>query len=907
MMNIRPHLPSDPSQSGKPLDAIFQPRNIAVIGATEKAGSVGRTIFSNLNSGAFASKVFPVNPIRDTVLGVKTFSSIKSVPVPIDLAVIVTPARTVPGVVAECAAAGVRGAIIISAGFKECGSEGAKLETEILQIARGANMRIVGPNCLGVMSPLHGLNATFAGAMARPGNVAFLSQSGALCTAILDWSLREDVGFSAFVSAGSMLDVGWGDLIDYFGDDPRTRSIVIYMESIGDVRSFISAAREVTRTKPIVVIKAGRTEAAARAAASHTGALTGSYDVLEAAFRRTGVLSVNTIAELFYMADVLSKQPRPAGPRLTIVTNAGGPGVLATDSLMSGGGKLAELSKESRDALSTVLPAHWSHANPIDLLGDADAARYCNAIEIAARDPDSDGMLVILSPQAMTDPTQTAEQLKRISTDKKPMLASWMGGSGVAAGAEILHRAGIPVFSYPDTAARIFNYMWRYSNNLKELYETPSALEEMEDFSGREKSRLLIESIRDSGRTLLTELESKSLLALNGIPTVETRLAMSEEEAVEHLTWTGLPAVLKLNSFTLTHKTDVDGVKLGLSSPGAVRCAYREIEASVTERAGAAHFNGVTVQPMVSHSGYELILGSSVDPQFGPVLLFGLGGQLVEVLKDRALALPPLNTTLARRTMEQTKIYQALKGVRGRKAVNLVELEKLMVRFSQMAVEQRWIKEIEINPLIVSADRILALDARVVLYGKDVLEKQLPRTAIRPYPAQYVKSFKLKNGKVVSIRPIRPEDESLLVNFHKGLSEQTVYLRYFNTFQLSQRITHERLSRLCFIDYDREMSLIAEHRLENGEREMMGLARMIKLSHTGAATFSATIADPHQGQGLGGELLARIIQVARDEKIEYISGGVHAENAIMLHVCRKLGFTLEPVQGEPLVHVKLMV
>ena len=681
------------------------------------------------------------------------------------------------------------------------------------------------------------------------------------------------------------------------------------MESVGDARALLSAARAVSRNKPIIVIKAGRTDAAAKAAASHTGALTGSYDVLEAAFRRTGVLPVKTIAELFYMAEVLSKQPRPAGPRLTIVTNAGGPGVLATDALIGDGGQLAELSHENIEALNQFLPPHWSHANPIDVLGDADAGRYSKAVEVAVKDPGSDGLLVILSPQAMTDPTQTAEQLKNFATatatNGKPILASWMGGSDVSAGAEILHRAGIPVFPYPDTAARIFNYMWRYSYNLKGLYETPASTEVQTAVAAGDKAAELIDKVRASGRYLLTEYESKQLLALYGIPTVETRLAANEEEAAAQLKNVDFPVVLKLNSFTITHKTDVGGVRLGLCNVKAVREAYRAIESSVLQKAGAGHFNGVTIQPMIAHEGYELILGSSIDPQFGPVLLFGLGGQLVEVLKDRVLALPPLNTTLARRAMEQTRIYQALKGVRGRKAIDFEALEKLMVRFSQLAVEQRWIKEIEINPLCVSASGMLALDARVVLQGKDVRAEDLPRTAIRPYPIQYVNPFMMKNGSAVTIRPIRPEDETLLVQFHHGLSDQTVYMRYFNTFQLSQRITHERLSRLCFIDYDREMSLIADFKNGKGGHELLGLSRLIKLGGTRDATFSVTIADKYQKQGLGRELLTRIIRVAGDEKLEHIVGGIHSENAAMLHLCRTLGFKLEPVPGETLVHARL--
>jgi acetyltransferase len=437
-----------------PLDAIFSPRNVAVIGATEKEDSVGRTLLWNLISNPFGGTVFPVNPKRSNVLGIRAYPTVRDIPDQIDLAVIVTPAPTVPGLIRDCVDIGAKGAIIISAGFKEIGPEGAKLEQEVLTIARQAKMRIIGPNCLGVMSPLTGINATFAKGMARPGSVGFISQSGALCTSVLDWSLSENVGFSSFVSIGSMLDVDWGDLLYYLGEDQRTKAIVMYMETIGNARRFLSAAREVALVKPIIVIKAGRTAAAAKAAASHTGSLAGSDDVLDAAFRRVGVLRVDKIAEIFYMAEVLSKQPRAQGPNLTIVTNAGGPGVLATDALIQGGGKLTEVSLEALEELNAFLPGAWSHNNPIDILGDASPDRYAKSLQVAANDKNSDGMLVILTPQDMTDPTLTAEALREAakSVGKKPVLASWMGGADVAAGVQILNRASIPTFPYPDTA-----------------------------------------------------------------------------------------------------------------------------------------------------------------------------------------------------------------------------------------------------------------------------------------------------------------------------------------------------------------------------------------------------------------------------------------------------------------------
>jgi acetyltransferase len=877
----------------RPLDPIFSPKSVAIIGATENPGSVGRTILENLIKDNFPGKLFPVNPKRDTVLGVKAYPSITAVPEKPDLAVIITPPPTVPAIVKDCGSMGVKGAIIISAGFKEIGAPGVELERQVLEEAKKAGIRIVGPNCLGVMVPGSKFNATFAADMARPGSVGFISQSGALCTAILDWSLKENVGFSAFVSLGSMLDVSWGDLIQHLGDDPQTKSIVMYMESIGDAKAFLSAAREVALTKPIIVIKPGRTEAAAKAAASHTGSLTGSDEVLQAAFQRVGVLRVEAISELFDMAEVLAKQPRPKGPHLTIVTNAGGPGVLATDMLIGSGAQLAELAPETMEAFNKILPPTWSHNNPVDIIGDAKPELYAKSLEIAAKDPNTDGMLVILTPQAMTDPTATAECLKTYAQiPNKPVIASWMGADCVAKGEDILNAAQIPTFKYPDRAAKSFYYMWRYSENLRALYETPAMPQD--DAHGeidREKASAIVNEVRKSGRTILTEFESKKLLAAYGIPTVETHIATTENDAVKQAARLGFPVVLKLHSETITHKTDVGGVQLNLRTASAVRQAWKAIESSVAKKVGKEHFAGVTVQPMIKLEGYEIIIGSSIDPQFGPVLLFGTGGQLVEVFKDRALGLPPLNATLARRMMERTKIYTALKGVRGRKAANLAALEQLLVRFSQLVVEQPWIAELDINPLLVSSERIFALDARVVLHDPKTPEDKLPKSAIRPYPVQYSTPWKSKNKAPIFIRPIKPEDEPMMVKFHETLSEESVYNRYFSALKLSQRVAHDRLTRICFNDYDREIALVAELKAPKGEeKKVLGVGRLSKQHGRNEAEFAVLISDEWQNHGLGTELLRRLVEIGRNEKLSKISGQVLAENQAMLHICRKVGF-----------------
>jgi acetyltransferase len=891
-----------------PLDAIFAPKSVAVVGATEKVGSVGRTVLWNLMNTPFGGPIYPVNPSRGSVLGIKAHPKLAALPERPDLIVVTTPASTIPGIVGEAADLGVPGAVVISAGFKETGPAGVELERQLLAHARRGNMRLVGPNCLGVMNPITGVNATFAAGIARRGNVAFISQSGALCTAVLDWSLREEVGFSAFVSIGSMLDVGWGDLISYFGDDPNTKSIVIYMESIGDARSFLSAAREVALTKPIIVIKPGRTEGAAKAAASHTGSLTGSDDVLEAAFRRCGVLRVNHISDLFYMSEVLGRQPRPQGNRLTIITNAGGPGVLATDALLTTGGALAEVSKATMEELNKFLPPVWSHNNPIDVIGDAGADLYAKTLETAGRDPNSDGLLVILTPQAMTDATATAEKLKAFGhIGGKPVLASWMGGNEVAAGEAILNRAGIPTFAYPDTAAKVFTSMYQYNENLRALYETPVPSADPADMeSGRAKAQTMLEGIRKTGRTILTEAESKDLLDCYGIPTVVTRVAKTEAAAVKLAAQIGFPVVLKLFSETITHKTDVGGVQLNLKDESDVRQAFNDIKAAVTAKKGAEHFQGVTVQKMIKLSdGYELILGSSIDPQFGPVLLFGMGGQLVEVFKDKALGLPPLNTTLARRMMETTRIYKALKGVRGRKPVDLVALEKLMVGFSQLVAEQRWIKEIDINPLFASGDDLVALDARVILHEPRTAEEQLPKLAIRPYPTQYVQSWKLKGGASVTMRPIRPEDEPAMVGFHQGLSERSVYLRYFSPLQLQQRVAHSRLLRICFNDYDREIALVVERSLGKGRYEILGVGRLSKLHGSDTAEFAVVVTDQWQHKGLGTELTKRLVQIGKHEKLGRMVAYTLAENHDMQNMCKQLGFTVKQAEQDSEVAIEM--
>jgi acetyltransferase len=871
-----------------PLDPLFRPETVAVIGASATPGSVGAILMRNLTENAFNGVVYPINPRRRAVHGMHCYSSLADIPEPIDLAVIATPAATVPGLIQECLDHGAKGAIIISAGFSELGEEGRALEREILRLARG-RMRIIGPNCLGVIHPPFGFNASFAATMPTTGHVALLSQSGAICTSILDWARETNVGFSAFVSVGSMIDVDFGDLIDYFGEDPRTQSILLYMESVGDVRKFLSAARAFARSKPIVVVKSGRHEAGAKAAASHTGALAGADAVFDAAFRRAGVLRVTTISELFNMAEILAAQPTPMGPSLAIITNAGGPGVMATDALMLSGGQLAALAPETQAALNEALPPFWSRANPIDILGDATPERYRQAVEICARDPGVDGLLVLLTPQAMTDPTETARKLLPLSrSGQKPILASWMGGAEVREGRRVLNMAGFPIFDSPEAAIQAFLHMVQFRRNQELLYETPEAVSAQDRFDPQQV-RSIIEGARKQNRTLLTETEAKEALAAYRIPVTPTIDCKTPDEAIAAARRVGFPVVLKLLSKTITHKSDVGGVQLDLGDESAVRHAYAAIQEKLAELGKSDAFEGVTVQPMIRAKGRELIIGSSIDRQFGPVILFGAGGTLVEIFKDSALALPPLNRALARRLMERTLIHRALLGARGMASVNMAELESLLVCFSQLVADFPEIAEIDINPLLASPEKIVALDARILLMPAETPENARPRLAIRPYPNRYVTPIKLRDGTDLLLRPIRPEDEPLITAFHAGHSEHTLRMRFFGLVRV---LTRENLIRLCHLDYEREIALVAIDQREGGP-QIAGVSRYYLRPEIGEAEFAIVIGDAWQRRGLGSLLMRRLIEIAKDQGVKRLVCQLLAENDGMNRLMTSLGFRIE--------------
>lgn len=885
MKDPNARMPGDPYGN---LRAVFAPRSIAVIGASERAGGVGRAVFERLTTHGFAGDVFPVTPAHTTILGRQAFPTIADAPKGVDLAVIATPAKTVPGIARACAIAGVKGIVIVSAGFRETGAAGAALEQQLLEVASESGMRIVGPNCLGIVVPSIGLDATFAAGTALPGSIGFVSQSGALCTAILDWAATRDIGFSCFVSAGSMVDAGWADYLDLLVDDPKTSSILLYMESVGShPPSFVSSLREAAALKPVIVMKSGRSEVAARAAASHTGALLGSDAVFDAAVRRCGALRVERIADLFNMADVLSKGNRPRGKRLAVVTNAGGPGVIASDALIAGGGELAPLAEETKAKLDGELAGRWSGGDPIDIFGDATPERFARATRIALDDPTADAVLVVFAPQAIAAPATVASGIAAAGRGrKKPLLAAWMGGASVAPAVAALELGGVPSYAYPESAVAAFNYLWSYDENLNSLYETPRMpAGKPHDRAAAERA---IASARKAGREWLTSEECAAVAGAYELPVVSSVVSLTADDAARAADSIGYPVALKLRSSVIVHKTDIGGVKLGLFDGQGVRLAFGSIRDAAVQAAGEAAFEGVVVQPMIrTQDGVELFLGSAIDEQFGPVIAFGLGGILVEVLKDSAIALPPLNATLARRLIAQTQASKALGSIRGRTPVDVDALAALVTNFSDLVIENPQLAEIDVNPLFASSDRIIALDIRMRLIPAGSVQ---PRPAIRPYPSAYVRSWTTPKGESVDIRPIRAEDEPRIREFQRALSDTTVYMRYGHLEKAEGRMAHARLARACFIDYGREIALVAE--APGGAGRVYGIGNLVRSRSPGRAEFALLVADDMQGHGIGSELLQRLIDAGRDDGMRTIVGYVMPSNVAMLDMCSRLGFRL---------------
>ncbi|WP_338814971.1 bifunctional acetate--CoA ligase family protein/GNAT family N-acetyltransferase [Bernardetia sp. Wsw4-3y2] len=910
-----------PSYDKSKMEALFHPKTIAVIGASKRENSLGKRLFENLTLLDYKGEVFPVNPKYEEINGSVCYKRIEDIDEFIDLAIIITPAKTVAEIIRECGQANVKNALVLSAGFRETGEKGEEFEAEVLLEARKSGVRVIGTNSIGFIRPHLNLFATFSNQRPKEGSIGFVSQSGAMGEGVLDWGNSQNVGFSAFVSIGGMIDISWGDVIHYLGDDTRTKAIVLYMETINYARSFLSAAKEVSYSKPIIVLKTGKRQQIENDSSSQAvSPIRFEIDedlIFNAAFRRSGMLRVDTMAEVFFMVEVISKQPRPKGKNLAILTNANAPAQLATAMLTKGGGQLGQLSEKTIESLSEFLPKGWVYENPLDLHQFATPELYEKATEVLLEDTAIDGLLVILAPQAVSKPTETAKNLLRFaSLKKKPLLVSWMGGDTTKEGRKLLSKAGIPNFQYPDAAAHIFNYLWKYAYNLKGIYQTPRISDSMKkNPPNRVTVTQIIANARLEGRTILTEWEAKLILAAYNLPIVDTRLALSEDEAWQQAKAIGKPVVLKVHSHSIINKSEVGGVRLYLKEEQAVRSAYQEIKKNIEERVSPNEFLGVTVQEMNTHDSIEMLMGSKVDVQFGSIIFFGNGGKSLQYYQDRAVALPPLNATLARRAIEQTTIFKNLVKTEDLHEPTLILLEQSMVRFSQLIIEQPFIKEIYLNPISVSrTEGVSILDAVMILQPNEVKGEELIRLAIRPYPSEYEEKWILpKSKQQVLIRPIRPEDEPSMAEFHKKLSPQSVYFRFFHAVSLDQRTSHERLSRICFADYDRQITLIIEKEKEEllntntTQNEIIGAIRIIKVHGTKEAEFGMTIVDGYQGEGLGFELLNRAVEVCRSEGIELLTADILSENRAMKRICEKLGFVMEYNSDEGTVKASLYI
>jgi acetyltransferase len=881
------------------LNKIFNPQRIAVIGASERENSLGSKILRNLIGVGYAGTVFPVNPFRQVVQGVLAYPSIAKTPRKVDLAVVATPAHTVPQIVEECGKAGVLGIIITSAGFREAGEDGAELEQQIIEHQRKYGMRIIGPNSFGVIRPKANLYATFGDKRAKPGKTAFISQSAALCASALDWAQEAQVGFSAVVSTGSMLDVDLGDLIDFFGTDSQTRSIVLYIESIKNARSFMSAARGFARTKPIVVVKAGRFKESVVPALSHSGSIAGEDAVYEAAFRRAGIVRVEAIIDLFNCAEALAMQPNPTGPNLTIITNAGGPGIMATDHLVARGGKLSQLSGETFQALKRILPPYCSLANPIDIFEEAPPERFKDALEICLQDSASNGYLVIYAPQGNTDPFAIAKVVvNSAKRTKKPILVSLMSEDIRCHRARrLLLRNGIPVFTTPEQAVSTFMYMYSYTQNLELLYQTPEELSLEETVPSSLKG--ILKGVYCEGRQVLTLPESLRFLEAYKIPTAKTMIAHNSSEAELFASKLGYPVVMKVLSPQITHKSRVDGVFLNVCSSLEVNAFFGEVAKRVNKYDDKAEFQGVVIQPMIKKGGYELLVGSKKDPQFGSVILFGMGGTAAELYRDVNIGFPPLNQVLARHLVEGASIYKQASSVG--LPLNVKLLEEILVKFSQIVVDFPEIKEIDVNPLIVDRNMAVAVDARIVIDPDKITHEIVPHEhlVISPYPRKYITEWKMKNGTSVLMRPIKPEDERQFNELFKSLSEETLHFRFF---EIIKELPHETLTRYCNLDYDREIAIVAE--LKEKNRQIIGAARLIVEPDGRSGEYAVLLGDQWHGLGLGLKLMEIIIGISRDMRLERIFGFVIANNYKMLRVCDKLGFSTEK-SDEDMVKVTL--
>lgn len=886
------------------LDQLFSPRAVAVIGASKRPETVGARVLHNLREAGFTGALYPVNPKYRRLYGLHCYPDIAAIGEPVDLAVIATPALTVPALIHACGEQGVGAVAVLSAGFGEAGGEqGMALKEAVLAELRHYDMRLLGPNCLGLIRPGAHLNASFSHNHARPGSLALVSQSGALCTAILDWAETQEVGFSAMVSLGDALDIDFGDVLDYLAMDPATRGILLYVEGIHDARRFMSGLRAAARLKPVVVVKAGRHQEGHRAALSHTGAMLAADDVFDAALQRAGAVRAMTISQLFATARLLASGQRIQGNRLAIITNAGGPGVMATDRAVDLGVALAQLEAGTLVALERVLSDHWSRANPVDILGDASPAHYHAAVEACLHDKQVDGVLVMLTPQAMTRPLEAAQAvIEACAGQRKPVLTCWMGERQVVAGRTAFAAAHIPSFRSPEASVEAFAYLTMHYRNQQLLRQVPGPLS-ASGAADVEGARLIIDSALGEGRSVLSAAESRALLSAFAIPVMPMYEATTANEALVAAESIGFPVVLKVNSPDISHKTDVDGVRLNINSAQAVRSAFQDLMHAVAQQRPDAQLEGVTVERMVHMPhGRELLVGIARDPVFGPVISFGAGGTAVEILRDRAVALPPLNTFLSDDLIGRTRIARLLEAWRNLPAVNRTALHQVLRRVSEMACELPELLELDINPLMIDEQGAIAVDARVrVTRITSPPRAAYEHMAVHPYPSHLIEDGQLDDGTPLTVRPIRPEDATIEQDFVRRLSPEAKYFRFM---QRLHELTPEMLVRFTQIDYDREMALIAVTRSEQGEETELGVARYVINPDGESCEFALVVDDRWRHRGIGSRLMRALMNVARSRGISCMEGEVLAENAPMLDLVARLGFTLQRHPDDPtLKHV----
>ncbi len=881
------------------LTSLFEPKSVAVIGASDRENSVGNILFKNILDSGYKGRLYPINPKHETVQGVEAYKSIEEIGARVELAVIATRPQTVPAIVEQCGRSGVKNVIVVTSGFAEAGHSGAALERKMLEIARSYNVRVLGPNCLGIIRPELGLNATFARVNANVGHLALVSQSGAMCSSVLDWAKSNRVGFSSVISLGSTADVDFGEILDYLIYDSRTHYILLYVEGIRNARRFMSSLRSAARIKPIILLKAGRHAAGSAAVQTHSGMIAGSDIVVDAAIRRAGVVRVKNVGQLFYASKALASKFRPQGKRLAIITNGGGPGAMAADRAGDLDIPLANLSMATTQALNAALPPTWSHSNPIDIGGDATPERYRDAILAVAQDEDVDGMLVMLSPQAMTQPMAVAQAVIDVSDQtSKPILTCWMGEEQVLEARLAMENASIPAFRMPETAVELYYHISTYYRNQKLLLQTPepSSTTTRPETEG---AKMLIEAVLQERRKVLSEMESKAILRAFRVPVAQTMVARTPTEALLLAEQLGFPIAMKVDSPDLIHKSDAGGVRLNITNAPAVRNAYHDIIETVQKKHPDARINGVSIEPYLARPhGRELMVGVVRDPIFGPIITFGAGGTEVEIFSDRAVALPPLNGYLAQDLIKSTRASKLLGEFRNMPPVNLDALEEVLLNISEMVCELPWLQELDLNPLIVDENGAIAADARIVIDFTPPTGDRYSHMAIHPYPVHLIQDWQLPDGRTVTVRPIRPEDAEMEQDFVKRMSDESKYYRFMDTLR---ELTQAMLVRFTQIDYDREMALVATVPGDDGKELQIGVARYVTNPDGESVEFALAIADDWQKHGIGRKLMTALIECARTKGYRAVVGDVLALNSKMFRLMGSLGFTIHPHPEDPAV------